>query len=231
MNRQLIEIASWRIAAEIYRKYPDSIRIVESHPGGGMYDCLSIYTTNRSNIHADLNRGGSLHVFNGDDHQIDSDIWKNLFQEPNPKPIIDNICRLLGLPPVDKLPISTPTALVYRFITTFLTHATLALHRWDCRSGMCDTSGYGDGVDEKSFAEFPLARERLKVRLQDDFNGNPSYRFWFLQRDNIPRLCFETTGSMWLRKETTTHDLLQVYQQQNRNIWLTVVSTAGTLMS
>jgi hypothetical protein len=34
---------AWWIAAEMIRRHPDDMRVIETHPGGGMYDCLSLY--------------------------------------------------------------------------------------------------------------------------------------------------------------------------------------------
>jgi hypothetical protein len=40
INKQLMEIASWRLLTEMVRRSPD-LRIYELHPGGGQYDCLA----------------------------------------------------------------------------------------------------------------------------------------------------------------------------------------------
>ena len=46
-NKQLIEIASWRIVSELYRRHPGKFKIIETHPGGGQYDCLSLQAENQ----------------------------------------------------------------------------------------------------------------------------------------------------------------------------------------
>ena len=54
MNRQLIEAASWRVACELIRRYPDRLIVIETHPADGQYDCLSIYESR------DLQNGGFI---------------------------------------------------------------------------------------------------------------------------------------------------------------------------
>ena len=33
---------AWWIAAEMIRRHPDEVRVIENHPGGGQYDCLTL---------------------------------------------------------------------------------------------------------------------------------------------------------------------------------------------
>jgi hypothetical protein len=41
----LIELASWTLATEMICRAPKLLYIMETHPGGGQYDCLSIVRT------------------------------------------------------------------------------------------------------------------------------------------------------------------------------------------
>jgi hypothetical protein len=50
INRQLIEIASWRLISDICRRYPETFTIIETHPGGGLYDCLSLQAISKSDL-------------------------------------------------------------------------------------------------------------------------------------------------------------------------------------
>lgn len=68
-SRQARESLSWQIAVLLLRMHPGRLRLVETHPGGGTYDCLSMYDRSdqrRGELH--LNRGGSAtvnHRFDG----------------------------------------------------------------------------------------------------------------------------------------------------------------------
>ena len=223
MNHQLIEIASWRIVSELYRRYPGKFKIIETHPGGGQYDCLGLYDDRNQNI-ADLNRDGSLHLPGG------TLSWQEILNASDPKMMLDKICQMLRFPKVGNTPHSTPTTLVYRFIATFLTHATLGIHKWECRNGYEDTSGYGGGV-VSAFKDFPQAQERLKINLEDDILRQPAYRFWFLRKDDKPLLCLETVGLVWVQSDLKTYNLMDLYNYNKRHIWSTIVSVAGPLMS
>ncbi len=43
VNQQLVEIASWRIVSELIRRHPEKFTVIETHPGGVQYDCLTLY--------------------------------------------------------------------------------------------------------------------------------------------------------------------------------------------
>lgn len=228
MNQQLIEIALWRIVSELYRRYPGKFKIIETHPGGGQYDCLSLYDGQAHHI-ADFNRNGSFHSFHSGGGRL-GNIWQEIFGASTPKPVLDEICRMLGFPKIENVPPSTPTTLVYRFIATFLTHAALSIHRWECRNVNCDTAGYGGGI-VTGFKSFPQAQERIKIKLDDDILKQSAYRFWFLRKDDKPLLCLETVGLLWIQNDLKTYNLMDLYNHNNRNIWVTVVAAAGSMMS
>ena len=204
MNRQLIEIASWQVINELHRRHPTKFKVIETHPGGGMYDCLSIFSTaDREPRHiADFNRAGRLHIF-------------------------DKVTDLLGLSIPQKRPPSTPTTLVYRFISAFLTHTAFGVEDWRCRNGFIDTSGYGGGVSSV-FDKFPQAQERLRVELKDDIFQSPAYRFWFLRKNEKPVLCLETTGTLW-NKKGKEFNLAELYKEERR-VWPMVIKVAGDLL-
>ena len=132
MNAQLIEVASWRIVSELLRRYPGKFVMVETHPGGGQYDCLSLFHDKRHV--ADLNRVGNFNVFNGKQDPSPKSIWQLLAEEP-PQDVLDKVCRRLDLHIPAKLPPSTPDVIVYRFIAAFLSHSVFVKEKWECRNG------------------------------------------------------------------------------------------------
>ncbi|MCC6627938.1 MAG: hypothetical protein IT340_11115 [Chloroflexi bacterium] len=235
MNRQLLEIMSWRALTEIVRRHPARLRIAEAHPAGGFYDSLELFDAppgGQSRHLLTLNRPGSAHICAGIQHrQAQSDHWTTFYQDyleaEEPLQIIDRLTDLLGLPPVSPLPASTPLTLVYRLIAALLTHAALGRVAWQCRSGYQD-GPYGSGIAEHWFGVIPAAAERLYERRQDDLFGEPARRFWFLLRAGEPVICLETTGLAWDR-HGQAHQLMARYAR-DRRIWPLVVAVAGDLL-
>jgi len=232
MNRQLIETASWRIVSELTRRYPERFRLIETHPADGTYDCLSLHTKDTINIFhiADFNRPGSFHVFHkfGQDHDpehVESfEIWQRMVHTDDMKEVLDDVARKLGLEP-RKVPPSSPEVLVYRFIAAFLSHAVFGREKWECRNGFYDSSGYSGCSVRSEFEQFPGAQERLQVKLDNDFLGQPAYRFWFLIKNGKPLVCFETLGCAWTEKGEC-FDLASLYKK-DRRMWPLVIGVAG----
>jgi hypothetical protein len=230
---QLREIASWRIATEVVRQFPKSLRLYETHPGGGQYDCLSLH--NHRGVHlADFNRQGTFHAFHDMEGRNLSDpcwkIWEEMGRNTDMKAILLRIDQYLGITKPKKLPASNPRTITYRFIAMFLCHACFGVHSWRCRSGMCDTSGYGGGVAEKMFAKFPEAKKRLEIRLKGETHSyEPSYRFWFLCRDEEPLVCLEDVGHAWLPGKKKTILLAELYAKHHR-VWPVIHAVAGDLL-
>jgi len=171
MNRQLIEVASWRLVSEIIRRYPEKYTVIQTYPGGGMYDCLSLYTK-KDHLHiADLNREGSFHVFL-EGAKSSFDIWQMMFNTHDlKKDILNRVSEALRMPVPAKLPPSTPEILCYRFIATFLSHTAFTRDNWRCRNGFFDSSApYECGGEIKDFEKFPGAIDRgfsakMKIRI------------------------------------------------------------------
>ena len=230
MNKQIIEIASWRIISELYRRYPHTFKVIETHPGGGLYDCLSLCDTGMRHI-ADFNRAGSFHVFNrfdkGGDIPDSFDIWHFMIHAEDPREVIESVSNMLGLPLPGRLPPSEPDTLVYRWIAAFLAHAVFGREEWKCQNGFHDTSGYGGGI-QPFFKKFLNAKKRLEVTMSGDILSNPAYRFWFLTKNNKAVLCLETAGFVW-RENGSIFDLPILYEKE-RKIWPLVLEIAGHLL-
>jgi hypothetical protein len=231
-RRQLLEIASWRIATEIVRRRPKDLRILELHPGGGSYDCLAVFDDRlHSLIH--LNRNGTIHLFRtvagGDVPDCSSNPdWDIAFSEQPLDAVVKRLCDCIRLPTPTKLPPSTSRVFVYRLIADWLAHTAFTLEDWSCRSGFYDTSDIGGGVIERWFDLFPGAKGRLRVPSKEVAASNSAYRFWFLCRDGEPVFCTETTGTGW-DLSGTAFDLWADYRQARR-VWPVLCHALGSQM-
>jgi hypothetical protein len=222
MNAQLIEVASWRIVSELHRRYPGKFVMVETHPCGGQYDCLSLFHDKRHVV--DFNLVGGFHDFNG---QPPLDIWR-LLAEEEPLIVLDQVCRRLELPIPAKVPPSTPDVIAYRFIAAFLSHSVFGKEKWECRNGYFDSSGMCDSGVSHFFNKFSDAKDRLRIPMPSDLFDIPAYRFWFIMKDSEPVICLETTGTIWNDKGQS-FDLTKLYKKEKR-IWPVVMAIAGHLL-
>ena len=127
-----IEIASWSLASELVRRAPSRLRLIETHPGGGIYNCLTLLDGSRPV--SDLNRTGNLHVLGrldgGPCEPVSLDVWVRLAAGENPRAILDEWCRRLGVIVPDSLPAGSPTSLTYRVIAALLRQAAFSPVSW-----------------------------------------------------------------------------------------------------
>ena len=181
--------------------------MIETHPGGGQYDCITLIDEDRnSNLSTiDLNRAGSIWVHRRD-HSFWTwrHCWQELVTADDLLPQLNRLCAEAGLPPVglppsDRLPRSTRSVIAYRMIAAFLAHQVFSRARWQCLNGYLDSSGMSGGVRDQFFNKFPAARESMTnsaTLFEED--GQAAYRFWFLVKDDEPRLAIEPgQGTAW----------------------------------
>jgi hypothetical protein len=233
-SRQIIEAASWRLVAELVRRYPDRFTVIETHPGGGTYDCLTLLDQDKaSGLHRiDLNRVGSVFVWprgSRSGEWVWKGCWSEMVATSDPRELLDRLSEHAGLMPVTRLPPAAPAVVAYRVISAFMAHAVFGRVGWECRNGYLDSSGMSGGLRDEMFEHFPLARQRLAIREADDVLDIPAYRFWFLNREDQPFLAVEAkNGIAWDTSGRET-DLFARYRRYHR-IWPVVWSVAGHLL-
>ena len=137
--------SSWDIVWRLVRGYPD-LRVYETHPGGGTYDCLTIMS---ETVKIDINRVGSIHVHYSPGGEaiplISAERWTERSQEPGgTQGLADEILEFCRVPKRKHAP--TPYGVTYRVISRVLAAQQYDSHEWDARSQYEDTSGYGGGI-------------------------------------------------------------------------------------
>jgi hypothetical protein len=195
------------------------------HPGGGQYDCLSLWDLKTQQAVMQINRGGSLHVFpsNGGADQSIGD-WIFQMATSNSQQILDRLCELLRLPVPAKLPHSTPTTITYRFVTELLTHSIGRLENWRCLNGCLDSSGWSSGIRHELFAKFPSVETDSLVDRAKQSKFCKGFDYWFLLRDDEPQFCLQTNGHA-VTVAGDKYDLNQIYQKYHR-IWPVIMAVA-----
>ena len=226
--RQLEESLSWRLITELWRRFPDRYVLIETHPGGGQYDCLSLIEfSNGFRSVLDVNRGGGrVHVHCGRNPQSWSD-WSDRMLADSCS-FLDEIGAAIGLAAPKPLPKSTPTTIAFRFVCEFLTHTVGRLEQWECRNGFCDTSGYGSGKREMWFNSFPgIITEHSPKGLA---NGRleSAFGYWFILKNDEPVICLDTDSRLY-KLSGEAHDLMASYGRHKR-VWPVIAETALELL-
>lgn len=218
---------------EIARRSPEDLRMLESHPGQGLFDCLGLMDgTGRPLI--SLTRSGTLRfhaTLEGETlSRSEEHFFRDLMQDGSSMArSVQRICAALRIPSYKRLPSTTPAILAYRYLAALLEQAALASRPWECRSGYFITDGFGSG-ERAAFEMFPLAKKRLRASPRPGQEGRlPSHAFWFLFVDNEPMLCLSEEGKLWDR-DFNEADLVPAYAQRRR-IWPLVTETAASVLS
>ncbi len=169
------ECLGWLLATRLVGRHLDELMLIETHPAGGMYDCLALYRRpvqpSDSTVQIAINLEGTLHVLpDSDNHVSDREVWERLAGGE-----IDEIVRWcephLGLDATPERDEAWP------HVMAVLAQRFRGRARW--RSGVLDSSGYASGIRSELFDAIPAVAEAA-VSRRDDLDDEPAYRFWFL---------------------------------------------------
>lgn len=228
-DRSVLEAASWRLASELVRRHPERVRLIRAHPGRGQSDCLWIMPSDGTCGDIRLNRHGTIQVLERFDGRPSAN-WPptewDAYLRADPREFLHRLEHAAGLPQPPHVPPATPTTLTYRILAAIAATAVKAVHPIEIQPGYIDTSGYGGGHNE-ALRSFPAIPADLLRSLDDDFYGQPGYRFWVVLRDDVHILSFEQRdGVAWTPHHTKAFPLMKAYQKKRRN----VAATAAALL-
>lgn len=221
---QIRAAVTWRIISElITRHHTKRLRVFETHPGGGQYDCLSLVCDKgRTPVHlCDFNiQSQHLHVF-GPYSQPHADLedmrWPDgndyvalYLMKENPDEAISQIEDVLGLPKKASQKITT-YVITLRLITALLERFMLSEDVLEVRSGFIDSSGYDSGVRKELYEIPEIAKKLSKHEQYSKELMEFSRRFWLLSRryaegEDCKRLIIDTKAKPYF-----FHDRKPVY--------------------
>lgn len=222
---------AWQIASELVRRHPGELQVIETHPAGGMYDCISVFRRNprdgQDNLILHMNREMAVtHLTHGTWFGSGGSVrftWlEALCHEDRRAYVIEQLERTegLGSPPIT--PEATHSTIGPRVIAACTARAAFGRKPWDWRNGMNDSAGMdGVGVNDAYFEAVPAAA-RSAVPQEGDMLGQPAYRFWFLLEphkggDPEVRMAIDTVrGLAYVGQHE--HDLLELYQHHGRRL-------------
>lgn len=132
---RLADTLIWSLAAQLVRRHPDALWVINTHPLDGFYDCLAIcdVTAHDRPVLAQMNRRGtSLALADGALWR-----WTRGWDAEDPRDWVLRVEQRLGLrAPTGGLPISTPASLAVRWIAQFMSMQVGARGRWSTAGGL-----------------------------------------------------------------------------------------------
>lgn len=215
---------SWSIVSEIFRRHGDKqvLRVIQTRPGGGQYDCLSLmrlrdgalgaYAPGNAEHLGDFNRqSGNFHTFPLSSHRPYPWLAEWL-AAADPKAVVDHACNLLGFH--DKgalLPTSRQTFSV-RLIAAILAGRVFDRHGLDAVMVCEDTSGYGGGVLREGLS-FPAL---LREVPPDETGKSHAAECWLFMRTDSRQLVGAIRDGCVssLHEPDVSHDLFLDYRKQ-----------------
>lgn len=212
----MIEAVGWKLAAEFHRRHPDGLSIIETHPGGGQYDCLSFVREN--SVVGHLNRvGGFTPEATARSIQW-GELWPRCVTNTGLGEVLDAMSTGCGFEIPNKLPPTRPSTLCYRIIASVSAALAFELGAWEWRNGTEDTSGHPcpDSRDEW-FGQLSMDQELRTAKSEEGCGMLGRLRYWFLLKDDYPVCCISDEAKYWNGCDSTI-DFSGMYEL-NRSIF------------
>jgi hypothetical protein len=201
--RHNVKLATtWRILAELTRRHPGVFRIVETHPCSGQYDCVSLMARQGDNPFAqhlcDFHVPAQhFHIFeplSTPQARLSDLAWPDTndyvlgyLSAPDPRKVVEDIEKALGLPAYHPSGASSAAVLVVRTIAAALERFMLSRDRLDVRCGWYD-SGYGTGPTDWALS-MPQVREGIAALSETaswEEQAGITSRVWQIRRLAAP---------------------------------------------
>jgi hypothetical protein len=216
VGRRIIEAISWKLAAEFHRRHPEQITIIETHPGGGQYDCLTF--VRGQEILGHLNRvGGFTPKTSKRSIQWES-LWPRCGTNTGLGEILDEMSDGCGLKIPKKLPSTRPSSLGYRVMALLSASLAFESSKWQWRAGTEDTSGYAcpDSRNEW-FIRLSMDKELRFAQSMEKDGSQGRLRYWFLLKGDKPLCCISDEARYWNGRDPVV-ELYEKYKV-HRNIF------------
>lgn len=231
MDRSTVDALSWRLASELVRRHSSHLFLNREHPGGGLYDCLSIRSRRSPGGSVLLNRNGTIQVhgrFDGGESDWAATGW-DYYMRADPRAFLLALESASGLPPPPTVPPSTPAVLTYRVFAVLAALASKTVEPYDFQQAYRDSSGDDEGPNDAIDA-FPAAARRLRSERASDAPATESgLRYWMVWQGGRPLLAVERDhGLVWTPRADQPQELMQMYRRSGRRPELTTLSLLAT---
>lgn len=239
LQQRMINLQSWWVASELIRRHPE-LELIETHPGGGLYDCLSVLSIESSEkVNIDLNRNGRMHIhsampswFNADRWDIRYPVeWSTELEQEDRRRIPRFLEDATGLLPPAQTPVTTPKTLAFRIIYHLLLFSLNEAEYWDVRNGELDSSGMYSDNERPYFEGIESAQIALRQSRPLGWKANVSrYDFWGVLRDDRCLGLLQIDGTLH-RPNAEPVNLMKVYNANKRDILPTAMEIRKLLTS
>lgn len=229
----LRQALAWQVAAEVARRHPGDILAVETHPGGGQYDCVTLFVRAEGDDAEhrggwrrclDLNKATPLdHLthagWSGDGERFN---WLDVLLSPDLRAqVIAPLERAEGLEAPASTPSTVASTVSVRLLAAFASRVAFTRKPWVLLNGYLDSDGGSEARDDL-FAAVPAIGEHRQAHREDDLLGTPEYRYWFAvegepNNHGRPHMAVDTRQGI-AYTQTGTVDLLDRYRDLGRRI-------------
>ena len=146
-REQISSAVTWEIIFQLMRRYQEQydLRVLETHPCDGQYDCLSLYSLIDVNyLHLfDFNlQSQSLHIWRKGSYFDRLDIIEQYLHIADQKKLLDKISSSAGLNRVNYLPPSNGTIIACGLIATIFKIFIFSQVKLKALMAYYDSSGY-----------------------------------------------------------------------------------------
>lgn len=196
LGSPLVEALSWNLASRLVRRHP-SLRIIEEHPGGGQYDCLTIPGRDDGDFDSiHLNRVGSAFVWGCECswRWAWRGVWNELATNSNFRFGVELLEHHAGLAKGGSTPAAEPHTVAYRLIAAVLM-ANFGSRLW--------RASFDFGGETWTGLSVPPWVPRA--------DGS-----WVLHRGGEPVLAFDCEAGVVVRSDGEHFDLMAVYESDRR---------------
>ena len=225
LSERLINLQSWWVASELLRRHPE-LELVETHPGGGLYDCLTIIGERGPHeLHIDLNRAGRMHVHSpmasrfdrtrwGIEHPVE---WSTERDQSDRRLIPRFLEDAVGLAAPAQTPVTTPKSLAFRMIYQLLLFALNEGAGWVARNAQLDSGDMTSNYELPYFDNIESAQGALRRGKSHNGQAISRYDFWGMLRDDRCLGLIQTDGTLHLPGRDPV-SLMSVYNTNKRDI-------------
>lgn len=235
LQQRMINLQSWWVASEFMRRHPE-LELIETHPGGDQYDCLTILVTERpEELHISLNRLGRIHAYAkeappfdwgrfGIQYPIE---WSGESRLDDRRMLPRLLEQAVGLSSPSQTPVTTSKTLTFRVIYQLLLFAFNESQAWEVRNAAFGSRGSSSYSTSDLFADIASARSSLVHYAQE---AKQKESFWAVLCDNRCVGLLQENATLH-RPNAEPVNLMKIYNANKRDILPTAMEIRKLLTS